>query len=425
MPRQRNSCPICKLCSDDVEKSSTGDRYSFNCARCGKYEISGTAHAIVDGRPANTKLSAWIRHQESSPPAPILNSNTIETIPIGIPDYRVGEKQIIFLRELENRTDYAGQKVPIVPEYDFTLAWCKTTEELEYLIRALMGRQLIELHDWQDPRESFILEMSIAPAGWALLDETVMPTGQPHSDWCNWNSGDAMPISNKQLAQIRKKQRDFLDALIEKSQLWTKEISPADALEAGRQVGLEDVLVREFLVYWVNAGEIDESFLKLAEQVREKIQSIDSESPDVGIGPAEKSSQFDVFISHASEDKASVARPLYEALLKRGVSVWFDQAELTIGDSLRRKIDQGLARCRFGVVILSSQFFAKEWPQRELDGLVARETGTGEKAILPIWHNLDRQTVLDYSPPLADKLAANSQDGVEKIAEQIVRALAQ
>lgn len=65
---------------------------------------------------------------------------------------------------------------------------------------------------------------------------------------------------------------------------------------------------------------------------------------------------YDTFLSHASEDKRAIARPLYDALVKAGVTVWYDEAVLTIGDSLRRKIDQGLSRCRFGIVILSPKF---------------------------------------------------------------------
>src|SRR5262249_3522295 len=62
---------------------------------------------------------------------------------------------------------------------------------------------------------------------------------------------------------------------------------------------------------------------------------------------------YDLFLSHASEDKDTIARPLYEALTSRGVTVWFDEAVLQLGDSLRRKIDEGLRVSRFGLVILS------------------------------------------------------------------------
>lgn len=149
-----------------------------------------------------------------------------------------------------------------------------------------------------------------------------------------------------------------------------------------------------------------------------------SSSPPLTAAPKSMSTNIlDVFISHASEDKDSIARPLYNELTRRGVSVWFDEASLELGDSLRRKIDDGLARCRFGVVILSPRFLAKEWPQRELDGLVARETTSGEKAILPVWHDLDAVTLAKYSPTLADRLAARSSDGVPQVAEKIIRVV--
>lgn len=135
-------------------------------------------------------------------------------------------------------------------------------------------------------------------------------------------------------------------------------------------------------------------------------------------------SVFDVFISHASEDKDTIARPLYAALKARGFAVWFDEAELTLGDSLRRKIDDGLARCRYGIVILSPRFLEKNWPQKELDGLVALETQRGTKALLPIWHGVDSETLLKYSPTLVDRFAGDTRKGVDSLVAQIERVLA-
>ena len=132
----------------------------------------------------------------------------------------------------------------------------------------------------------------------------------------------------------------------------------------------------------------------------------------------------DIFLSHATEDKAAIARPLYIALKRAGIKVWFDEAELTMGDSLRRQIDEGLARCRFGVVILSRKFFAKDWPQKELDGLVARENASGEKAILPVWHKLTKTQVARFSPTLADRLAGNSKEGIKALVAKIQASLA-
>ena len=140
-------------------------------------------------------------------------------------------------------------------------------------------------------------------------------------------------------------------------------------------------------------------------------------------GPEDVHREFDVFISHASEDKDDVVRPLANALKTGGLNVWFDEFELRIGDSLRRKIDKGLANSRFGVVVLSRSFFSKGWTNYELDGIVTRVV-TGEQIILPIWHNISKAEVIEYSPSLADKLARNTATHtVAEIAEEIIEVI--
>lgn len=130
-------------------------------------------------------------------------------------------------------------------------------------------------------------------------------------------------------------------------------------------------------------------------------------------------SDFDVFISHASEDKDAVVMPLAAALAARGLSVWFDEFELRIGDSLRRKIDTGIARSRFGIVVLSPDFFAKSWPQYELDGLVTMAV-SGRQVLLPLWHGVSRDDVITQSPSLADKVALRTADlTIDEISDEI------
>src|SRR5471030_2908478 len=116
---------------------------------------------------------------------------------------------------------------------------------------------------------------------------------------------------------------------------------------------------------------------------------------------------WDVFLSHATEDKDAVALPLAHALLRAGVRIWLDKFEIKLGDSIRAKIDEGLALSRFGVVILSEVFFKKLWTGRELDGLFAKD------AVLPVWHGIDEKLVARYSPLLAGKAAASTADGID------------
>lgn len=160
--------------------------------------------------------------------------------------------------------------------------------------------------------------------------------------------------------------------------------------------------------------------------LRSNPSSVQSDNADsVGAqGQSQKrKGEFDVFISHASEDKEALVEPLYQALYKVGVRVWFDKTELRLGDSLRRKIDDGLAHCRYGVVVLSPSFFDKEWPMNELGALMARETITGATAILPIWHNLEAKDLIRRAPMLADRFACRSSEGIDAIVKRIQEVL--
>jgi hypothetical protein len=132
--------------------------------------------------------------------------------------------------------------------------------------------------------------------------------------------------------------------------------------------------------------------------------------------------KWDVFISHASEDKMEVAYPLSELLVSSGFKVWLDEAEIFIGDSLRAKIDAGLSHSQFGVIILSHNFFLKDWPKSELDGLLSKEIG-GQKVILPVWHKITYKEIMQYSPILAGRMATNTEFGLDQVKEKLVMAM--
>ena len=175
------------------------------------------------------------------------------------------------------------------------------------------------------------------------------------------------------------------------------------------------------------------SIERKAKSYQNKLRSMSAQSlftmPSLYLGPEydEVSSflyddydkEYDVFISHASEDKEEVARPLAEALRKNGLSVWYDEFELKIGDSLRRKIDKVIANSNFGIIVISRDFISKGWTNYELDGLITKAVN-GEQTMLPIWHNVTKREVINYSPSLADKLARSTTDfTVEEIADEI------
>jgi hypothetical protein len=129
----------------------------------------------------------------------------------------------------------------------------------------------------------------------------------------------------------------------------------------------------------------------------------------------------DLFISHAAEDKDSVVRPLVARLRELRMRVWYDEYSLSVGDSLSRSIDKGLVTCRFGLVVISPDFMRKPWTEYELRGLISREVGH-DKLILPIWHNVTKEDVNEFSPSLADKIALNT--AVSSLGEIALQLLA-
>ncbi len=94
--------------------------------------------------------------------------------------------------------------------------------------------------------------------------------------------------------------------------------------------------------------------------------------------------QKDIFICHASEDKAEVVRPLYECLESEGFNIWYDEAEIKWGDSITEKVNWGLIHSRYVVVVLSESFLDKKWPNREFNSVVNIESSGGLVKVLPL-----------------------------------------
>ena len=132
---------------------------------------------------------------------------------------------------------------------------------------------------------------------------------------------------------------------------------------------------------------------------------------------------YDVFISHASEDKDTIVRDIADSLRSRNLEVWYDEFTLNIGDSLRQKIDEGLRSSVVGLVVLSPSFMKKDWTRYELNGIVTQSV-SGDQVLIPIWHEVTAQQVIDYSPSLADIVARSTRThSVAEIADEIAECI--
>ena len=157
---------------------------------------------------------------------------------------------------------------------------------------------------------------------------------------------------------------------------------------------------------------------ELQSMVIPAIHGTDNATPD-------NEPEYDVFVSHAWEDKEDFVDEFVEALTKLGIKVWYDKTQIKWGDSMRKRIDEGLKKSRFGVAVLSPHYIAdgKYWTKAELDGLFQLES-VGGKMLLPIWHNLKKSEVMAYSPIIASKLAMTTATMTpQEIAEELHKLL--
>lgn len=133
---------------------------------------------------------------------------------------------------------------------------------------------------------------------------------------------------------------------------------------------------------------------------------------------------YDVFISHASEDKDTFVRELANKLSAEHVKIWYDEFSLRPGNSIRRSIDKGLSKSRFGIVVLSKAFFRKEWTQWELDGLIQRmNCKRDNNIIIPIWYNITFDEMIQFSPSLADRVAIIYKDDMQEVVNKVLEVI--
>jgi hypothetical protein len=133
---------------------------------------------------------------------------------------------------------------------------------------------------------------------------------------------------------------------------------------------------------------------------------------------------WDVFISHASEDKANIAIPLKNALETLGISVWIDNEQIKLGDGFRSQIDRGLQSCRFGIVILSPRFFQKPWASAELDAFFHMEmSSSGTKLLLPVIYDMSYEDVQAHSKLLGGRRAILWKDGIDNVVAAIAEVV--
>ena len=198
---------------------------------------------------------------------------------------------------------------------------------------------------------------------------------------------------------------------------WDKELNKRNSESADLAKKIADKRKKRNEVYLKLQKAESEDAKKAAKEIQKsnaayekKIQDLQNQlliSQSQTTAQPSVTKEYDFFISHAHEDKETFVDEFVNELKKLGIKVWYDSDEIMLGSSTRQKIDEGLKHSKYGIVVLSPDYIkeGKYWTHKELNGLFAKES-IYEDVIIPIWHNLSKQEVINYSPLIADKTAA-------------------
>lgn len=216
-------------------------------------------------------------------------------------------------------------------------------------------------------------------------------------------------IVNKKVNVVRK-YRDNIRAAIK--QLATKDLSDEEKRT------LKNNIYGRLSFMGMVKGQDDPTYIKLAI----KMADIDV-SPPKNISKIKKDfKMFDVFICHASEDKEKIAKPLYDAFEKIGISAFLDCNEIGWGDSLIDIIGKALTRSKYVIAIISEQSVEKQWPKKELHSVLSQEINSGQTKLLPLLCG-NKENILNELYLIRDKKYEEWQENPDEIAERVISLL--
>lgn len=120
--------------------------------------------------------------------------------------------------------------------------------------------------------------------------------------------------------------------------------------------------------------------------------------------------EYDVFLSHANADKQNFVDELNSSLEKLGVNIFYDKNSLEWGDKWKDRILEGTKKAEFAIIVISENFFDREWTEKELSQFLKRQNRNGQKLILPIVHNITNDDLKNKYPSVAEIQAIDSQN---------------
>lgn len=134
--------------------------------------------------------------------------------------------------------------------------------------------------------------------------------------------------------------------------------------------------------------------------------------------------EYDVFLSHANDDKGEIVDELYTSLKSLGINIFYDKTAIEWGDNWKERILEGTKKAEFAIIVISTNFFDREWTEKELSEFLSRQNQNKQKIILPILHKITIEQLRNQYPTVADIQAIDSKDfSCDQIALLFARQL--
>jgi hypothetical protein len=150
----------------------------------------------------------------------------------------------------------------------------------------------------------------------------------------------------------------------------------------------------------------------LLELVRERISPEDLDN--ITLIETASDAPPKAFLSFGWEDR-ELAKAIAEALQANGIDTWWAEWEIRAGDSLRRKIDEGLSNCTVFLVLLTPESIDKPWVNQEMDAGLIRKIEERARFI-PVRKNLPPSAL----PPLLRGMLSPALEDFEEDVRQLI-----
>lgn len=242
------------------------------------------------------------------------------------------------------------------------------------------------------------------------------------------NNNTSLSTANSKWKQIAQLEKEIAQSSIKQASL-TKEIARKQKALSDKVSSLSREQMKETKKQQEEQKKLHDNYerqivsLQSKIKMQSQIKKVDTLNASRNLYTQNNDIKYDVFISHATEDKKDFVDELVFELQRVKIKVWYDKICIKWGESLRSKIDEGLRNSRFGIVVLSQAYISKGWTQYELEGLFNIEMTNG-KTILPIWHNITKSQVQLFSPTIAGRLAMNTtMQTPNEIAQELLQIL--